>query len=334
MRLATLLTLCTATVVSAQALVGCSTSQSDVIQVYSARHYDLEQAFEAFHEETGIKVQFLFGSDTELRERIAAEGENSVADVYITVDAGNLAAAADQDIFTETKSETLDTAIPATLRDPQNRWFGLAKRVRTIVYSPARVSPDDLSTYADLADPKWKDRLCLRTANASYTQSLVASMIAQHGEPKTEQIVKGWAENGKIYSNDAEILKNIDSGSCDVGIVNHYYLARELKAGNNLEVKPFWADQEADGVHVNISGGGVVKGSDNPEGARKLLEWLATTGQEELVGDNLEYPANPDVKPATLLQGWGDFTEHNIDATAYATRNPDAIALMGRVGYQ
>ncbi len=316
----------------APTLTACSSGSS--IQVYSARHYDLEQAFETYQEETGIEVEFLFGSDAELRERILAEGENTVADVYITVDAGNLAAAAEEGIFKSVDSATLDEAVPPELRDPEDRWFALAKRLRTIIYAPDRVSPSELSTYEALAEPKWKGRLCLRTATASYTQSLVAAMIAERGEADTERIVRGWVDNGRIFSNDVEIIKNVASGNCDVAIVNHYYLARELRDDPNLPVELFWADQNAGGVHVNISGGGVVANANNPEGGQKLLEWLATDGQSELVGDNLEYPTNPKVAPDPLLTAWGDYQEQQIDAKAYADLNADAVALLGRLGYE
>ncbi|PID53699.1 MAG: Fe(3+) ABC transporter substrate-binding protein [Micrococcales bacterium] len=316
----------------APTLTSCTSDSA--IQVYSARHYDLEQAFELFHEETGTDVEFLFGSDAELRERIAAEGKNTIADVYITVDAGNLAAAAEQGIFQPVQSETLDRAVPQGLRDPKGRWYALAKRVRTIIYAPDRVSPGDLSTYAALAEPQWKGRLCLRSATASYTQSLVAAMLAENGEAETERIVKGWADNARIFSNDAEIIENVASGNCEVAIVNHYYLARKLRDKPDLPVELFWADQDSGGVHVNISGGGVVAESDNPEGGQQLLEWLATDGQAELVGDNLEYPVNPEVEMEELLASWGDFEEQKLDATAYADRNSDAVALLGRVGYE
>lgn len=334
-RLRVLAGIASVSVAASALLTGCFLGpEKNTIQVYSARHYDLEEAFKAFSEETGTSVEFLFGSDAELRERLAAEGENSVADVYLTVDAGNLAAAADQGIFQPLNSEVMESAVAEDFRDPENQWFGLAKRTRTIVYSPERVDPSELSTYEDLADSKWKGRLCLRTANASYTQSLVASMIAKDGEEKTEEIVRGWADNADIYSNDVEILKNIDSGKCDVSIVNHYYLARELKDHPDLKVKLFWADQDQPGVHVNISGGGVVKHSDNVAGAQQLLEWLATTGQAEFVGDNMEYPINPEVEVEPILAEFGNFSEQQINARAYAELNPEAVALMGRAGYR
>lgn len=317
-------------------VAGCAGGDEDVVRVYSARHYDLEEAFEKFNEETGVKVEFLFGSDAELRERIEAEGEDTQADLYMTVDAGNLANAAEQGIFAPLTSEVLDDAVPEGLRDPQDRWFGLAQRARTIIYSPERVETDELSTYEDLADPKWDGRLCLRQSSATYTQSLVASMIAADGEEQTEVVVSGWADNAEIFSNDVEIIDNVASGRCDVGIVNHYYLARELNADPELPVALFWADQGAgeDGVHVNISGAGVTANADDPDLAQQLLEWLATDGQEEFVEDNFEFPVNSDVAPMPLIADFGPFEAQDVDAVAYGELNGAAIELMARAGYE
>lgn len=310
--------------------------EDEIVRVYSARHYDLEQAFETYAQEKGVDVEFLFGTDAELRERIAAEGEDTIADVYITVDVGNLAAAAEQGLFQPLESSVLDEAIPAQLRDPQDRWFGLARRARTIAYSTERVQPTELSTYEALTDPRWAGRLCLRQANSTYTQSLVASLIETRGEQETERIVSGWAANAEIFSNDVEIIDNIASGRCDVAIVNHYYLAQQLAEDPDLPVGLFWADQGAgeDGVHVNLSGAGVVAEAGDPEQAQALIEWLATEGQEAFVGDNYEYPANPDVPRAPLLDQFGDFRAQEIDATAYAQRNVEAVDLLARAGYE
>lgn len=313
---------------------GCVSGDDDVVRVYSARHYDLEQAFEKFNAETGIQVEFLFGSDAELRERIAAEGEDTQADVYMTVDAGNLASAAEQGIFAPLDSPVLDDAVPEGLRDPQDRWFGLAQRARTIVYSPERVEESDLSTYEDLADPRWDGRLCLRQSSATYTQSLVASMIAAHGEEQTEEVVRGWAENAEIFSNDVEIIDNIASGRCDVAIVNHYYLARELAERPDLPVELFWANQDTTGTHVNISGAGVTANADNPDRAREMLEWLATEGQEAFVDGNFEYPVNQEIAPVPLIADFGEFRAQEVDAVAYGELNGAAVELMARAGYE
>src|SRR6478735_5122780 len=167
--------------VAVAAACGSGSGSANTVKVYSGRHYDLESAFDEFTEATGIKVEFLFGNDAELRERIQAEGEGTQADVYMTVDAGNLATAAEEGIFQPLDSQVLDDAIPANLRDPDDLWFGLSQRARSIVYNPDEVDVAELSTYEDLADPRWKGRLCLRTSESPYTQSLVASLIETHG---------------------------------------------------------------------------------------------------------------------------------------------------------
>lgn len=328
------LTVCVVAVGVALTATGCAGGDDQVVRVYSARHYDLEEAFTKFNDETGIKVEFLFGSDAELRERIEAEGEDTQADVYMTVDAGNLANAAEQGIFAPVQSEVLETTVPEGLRDPEDRWFALAQRARTMIYSPDRVDPSELSTYADLADPRWKDRICLRQSTATYTQSLVASMIAADGADKTEDVVRGWADNAEIFNNDVDIIQNIASGKCDVGIVNHYYLAREIDKDPDLPVTLFWANQDTTGVHVNISGAGVTANADDPELAQELLEWLATDGQQEFVGDNFEFPVNADVDPEPIIADFGPFRSQDVDAVAYGELNAEAVELMARAGYE
>jgi iron(III) transport system substrate-binding protein len=315
---------------------GCTAAagDDDVVRVYSARHYDLEPAFEQFYDETGIEVEFLYGTDAELRERIEAEGENTLADVYMTVDAGNLALAAEDGMFQPLHSAALDEAIPESLRDPDGLWYGLSRRARTIVYNPDTVDPSELSTYEALAEPQWQGRLCLRRSTNVYTQSLVASLIAHHGEDQALEIVRGWANNAKIFNNDVEILENIESGNCDAGITNHYYLARELDENPDFGVKIFWANQDDRGVHVNISGAGVTKEADNPDLARQLIEWLATDGQQAFVAANHEYPANPTVAPDELIAGFGEFTADPMAASEFGALNAEAVALMAEAGYE
>ncbi len=322
------------TLALAASLTACTDSDDDVVRVYSGRHYDLERAFGEFANETGIDVEFLFGSDAELRERIAAEGEDTLADVYMTVDAGNLALAADEGIFQPLDSDVLDSAVPENLRDPDGLWFGLSQRVRTIVYAPDRVDPSELSTYAALAEPAWDGRLCLRRSTNVYTQSLVASLIANEGEERALEIVEGWADDAEILNNDVAILENIAAGTCDVGITNHYYLARLLEDDPDFPVEVFWADQDGRGVHANVSGAGVTANADDPELARQLLEWLATDGQEVFVEGNHEYPVNPDVAPGPIISEFGDFTVDPLNAAEFGRRNADAIELMARAGYE
>jgi iron(III) transport system substrate-binding protein len=308
------------------------------LQVYSARHYDLEEAFVEYEKQTGQKVDFIYGDDAELLERLKAEGDSSPADVYMTVDAGNLWNAARQGELASVDSPVLDKAVPEEYRDPQNRWFGLALRARTVIYNPDAVDPSEFDpedTYADLADPKWKGRLCMRDETEAYTQSLVASLIDLYGRDRTLEIVKGWVANDvQIMSNDILLIEAVDSGACDVALANHYYLARELDDKPDLNVKLYWASQEGAGTHVNLSGGGVVKSSDAPAKAQQLLEWLATDGQKAFVGDNHEYPVNPDVAPDDVIAGFGTFKPMPIDAEAYGALNAEAVDLLAEAGYE
>jgi iron(III) transport system substrate-binding protein len=211
-------------------------------------------------------------------------------------------------------------------------------RARTTTYNPDNVDPSEFDTedtYAGLADPKWKGRLCMRDATASYTQSLVASLIDLHGREKALEIVEGWVANDvDIMSNDILLLEAIDSGACDVGINNHYYLARELEENPDLNVDLFWASQDGAGTHVNISGAGVVQGSDNAKQAQRLIEWLATDGQNAFVDANHEYPVNPDVQPEPMIAEFGDFERMPLNAEAYGDLNAEAIDLLAEAGYE
>lgn len=317
-------------------VAGCSDDDSDTLRVYSGRHYGIETAFEQYMEETGVEIEFLTGNDAELRERIAAEGEETDADAYITVDAGNLARAAEQGLFRPIDSPILDAAIPAELSDPDGRWYGLTQRARTIVYNPERLEPDEVpTTYEELAEPEWDGRVCMRNSSNVYQQSLVASLIANHGEDEAWRIVEGWADNAEILNNDVLILESVADGLCDVGITNHYYLARELAENPDFPVAVQWANQDDRGVHVNVSGGGVTTYSSHPAEAQAFLEWLATDGQEVLVGGNYEYPANPDTPPDPLLvEEFGtDFLRDPLEASVFGDLNPVAVRLMDEAGY-
>lgn len=308
-------------------------SGEETVRVYSGRHYDLEEAFEQYASGTGVDVEFLFGGDAELRERLRTEGEDTLADVFMTVDAANLELAASEELLQTMDTTKLDV-ISNNLVHPDGLWVGLSKRVRTIMYHPDRVDPSELSTYEDLADPRWAGRLCMRNSNNVYTQSLVASLIYHHGYEGALQVVGGWVANDtEIMSNDIVILETIAAGGCDVGITNHYYLARLLEDDPDFPVLPFWANQEGRGVHVNVSGAGVTANADNPELATQLIEWLATDGQEAFVYGNHEYPVNPDVPPPPLVREWGEFKEDPLNAAEFAALNADAIRLMNEAGY-
>jgi len=317
---------------------GCSagaTGDDEVVRVYSGRHYGVESAFDKFGKESGIKVQYLFGSDADLRERLKTEGDDTLADVYLTVDVANLALAANADLLRPLKTPVLDTAIPASYRDSQDRWIGLAVRARSIVYNSDKVNPSELSTYAALGDPKWRGRLCLRNSTATYTQSLVASLIAHEGYDGAKKILQAWVGNRPTFINsDPEIVRTVGAGGCDVAIVNHYYLVQELKKNPNLKVKMFWADQAGRGTHVNLSGAGVTKFADDPELAQRFIEWLATDGQQIFISTSEEFPANPAAQPTPETKALGPFKADDIEAAKIGTLNADSIRLMDEVGYK
>ncbi len=326
----------------AAATAGCGVLGSDDepgdLQVYSARHYDLENAFAAFEDETGLEVDFLFAEDAELLKRIEAEGQGSPADLFMTVDAGNLWAADEAGILEPVQSEVLDAAVPREYRSGEGTWYGLALRARTLVYNPDAVDPAELDTensYAGLGDPKWKGRLCMRDSTEAYTQSLVTALMETYGEDEARRIVASWVENDvDIMSNDILLLEAVDAGTCEVAIVNHYYLARELEENPDMDVELFWASQDGEGVQMNLSGGGVVATSDNKDQAQQLLEWLATDGQSAFIGGNHELPVNPDVAPDDAVAAFGPFEPMALDAEAYGARNAEAVELLEQVGYE
>ncbi len=241
----------------AGAMLSPMTVLADEVVVYSARNEHLiKPLFDRYTDETGVSIRYITDKAGPLLQRLQAEGKRTPADMLITVDAGNLWHAAENDVLAEINSPVLDANVPANLRDPKGRWFGLSERARTIVYSTERVTPDQLSSYEDLADPKWKDRLCLRTSKKVYNQSLVATLIARHGEEKAEQIVRGWVANlaAVPFSNDTKAMEAVAAGQCDVTIVNTYYFGRLQQGQPDVKLALFWANQDSSGVHINVSG--------------------------------------------------------------------------------
>ena len=321
-------------------VAGCGITASlgdegPAVQVYSARSYGAEEAYERFTEETGIEVEFLNGNDAELRERLEAEGADSPADVYMTVDVANLALAAEQDLLQPVQSTELEQAVPASLRDPQDRWFGLSERARVIIYDEDQVTPDQLSTYAALGDPRWKGELCLRTSTSAYTQSLAASLVAHGGEAGATQVVQGWMANEpEIMANDVEIVRTVGAGGCEVGVTNHYYVARELADDPDLGVGVFFPDQATNGTHVNISGAGVTTHADDVPEAQQFLEWLATTGQSQFVDGNFEYPVNRSVEPVETLVELGEFRRDELNVGELGRYNAAAVQILTDAGYR
>jgi iron(III) transport system substrate-binding protein len=319
-------------------LSGCGVALGDdgpSIQVFSARTYGAEQAYETFTQETGIEVEFLNGSDAELRERLEAEGADTEADVFMTTDVANLSLAASQGLLQPVQSAELAQAVPPALRDPQGRWFGLSERARVIIYNEDAVDPAQLSTYAGLGDPRWKGDICLRTSTSAYTQSLVSSIIANEGEERAREVVEGWMANDpQILANDTEIVRTVGAGGCAVGITNHYYVARELAKDPQLGVGVFFPNQQTTGTHVNISGAGLTRHADDVANATRFLEWLAAKGQSLFVDGNFEYPVNRSVEPVEVLDGLGEFRRDELNLGELGQYNDDAVQLLTDAGYR
>jgi iron(III) transport system substrate-binding protein len=318
-------------------LTGCR-PPSDELVVYSARVEPLiKPLFDRYTAKTGVPIRFVTDDAAPLIERLAAEGANSPADILLTVDAGELWNAAERGLLQPTHSEVLDASIPASLRDPQDRWVGLSVRARTLVYSTERVKPEELSTYEALAEPRWRGKLCLRTSKKVYNQSLVAMLIAQHGEAGTEEVVRGWVANlaTNVFSNDTLLMKAIAAGQCDVGIVNTYYFGRLLREEPTLPLKLFWADQQGAGVHVNVSGAGITSHAPHRAKAQQLLEWLSTEDAQGLFASlNLEYPANSSVKADPSVLAWGEFKPSPMNVAQAGALQVQAVKLMDRAGYR
>jgi iron(III) transport system substrate-binding protein len=306
--------------------------------IYSARADNLLKPIVAKYEQkTGTKITLVNDKANVLVEKLKAEGTNTPADLLITVDGGNLWQAAQAGVLRPVKSPTLEANIPPQFQDPKNQWFGMSVRARTIFYNPTKVNPSQLSTYADLSTPKWKGKLCLRTSDNVYNQSLVATMIPHNGLGNTEKIVKGWVNNLATtpFSNDTALLEAIAAGRCDVGIANTYYYGRLIDSKPNLNVKPYFANQKWQGTHVNISGIGVVKHSKNAAEAQKFMEWLSSAEAQNLFADlNFEYPANPRVNPDPKVAKWGNFKQDVINMSVAGINQRHAIMLMKKAGYK
>ena len=326
------------TLAASLALMIAAPAFANELVVYSSRADNLLKPVVAEYEKkTGTKVQLVGGQAGPLMEKIRAEGSNTPADVFITVDGGNLWQATQMGLLRPINSPTLKANIPASLRDPKNQWYGLSVRARTIFYNTNKVKPAELSSYAALADAKWKGRLCLRTSNNVYNQSLVGTMIANLGVAKTEQIVKGWVANlaAPPFANDTAMLEAIGAGRCDVGIANTYYYGRLMDKQPNLPIGIFFADQQGKGTHVNVSGAGVTKFSKRPAEAQKFIEWLSGSEAQNLFADlNHEYPANPKVKPDPKVAKWGSFKQDVINVSVAGSNQKRAVMLMRKAGYK
>ena len=344
----TRLPLTLALVLASALLAGCEPGPADRadearLVVYSSRVEQLIQPlFEAYTAETGVRIDFITADDQPLIQRLEAEGSASPADLLITVDAGNLWNAAERGLLQPVASPVLEATIPANLRDPDNRWFGLSIRARTVVYAPDRVQPDEIGSYEALAEPQWRGRLCLRTSKKVYNQSLVAMLIAQHGEERAEEIVRGWVANlaTDVLPNDNGVIEAVAAGRCDVGLVNTYYFGRLVAQQPDLNARLYWPNQDpslpaGNGVHINVSGAGITRHAPRAGQARAFLEWLASpAAQQQFAALNYEYPANAGVPLDPLVAGWGDFRQNATNVARLGELQAAAVRLMDRAGYR
>jgi iron(III) transport system substrate-binding protein len=311
---------------------------AEEVVVYSSRIDELiKPVFDAYTAKTGVNVKFITDKEAPLMARIKAEGENTPADLLLTVDGGNLWQAEQMGILQPMNSAVVNDNIPSQYRSSTDGWTGLSLRARTIVYSPERVEEGELTTYEALADKNWEGRLCLRTSKKVYNQSLTATLIETHGAEKTEEIIKGWVNNlaTDVFADDTALVQAIDAGQCDVGIVNTYYFGRLHAQNPDLKAKLFWPNQDGRGVHVNLSGIGLTKHAPHPEAARKLVEWMTTPEAQSIFADiNMEFPANPEVKSSAEVSAWGDFKADTIPVEVAGKRQAEAIMLMDRAGWR
>lgn len=329
---------------SAQAQFPWFRNRGRVVNLYSSRHYDTDgQLYEGFREATGIRINVVEAEAAQLIERIKNEGQNSPADLLMTVDAGNLWRAEQEDLFQAVNSSVLTGAIPENLRHPDGLWFGLTQRARVIMYHKDRVNPAELSTYEDLVNPKWRGRLLIRSSTNIYNQSLVGSLIAAHGAAETETWARGLVANfaREPQGGDTDQIKAVAAGLGDIAVSNTYYLARLLKSDNAEDqavaeaMRVFFPNQNDRGTHVNISGAGLLKNSPNAEDAIAFLEYLVSPDAQRIFAEsNNEYPVVEGVAIDSVVASFGEFKADPLNAAVFGRNNPEALQITDRAGWK
>ena len=327
-------------------LYSCNTNESNEINIYSQRHYEVDKKqYENFEKSTGIKVNVIKANADELLERLKNEGQNSPADLFVTVDAGKLQKGVEMGLFQKINSDEIYKNVSKELIDKDGYWVPITYRARILVYSNDRVMRSELSTYEDLANEKWKGRILVRSSSNAYNQALMSSLYANLGEEAVEKwssgLVKNFARDPK--GNDRDQVKAIAAGQGDIAIVNSYYIGlllssekqQEVDAGNSVSV--FFPNQGENerGSHINISGFAMTKNAPNKENSIKLLEYLTSVdAQETYVNNSYEYPANPLVKPSEIVQSWGEFRVDKLDLNKLGTYRNEAIKVFDKTGWK
>ena len=325
-----------------------NTLMTSEVNVYTARHYDSDEAlYEEFTKETGIDINIISGKGSALLERIKSEGKNSPADIFFTVDAGNLWKVQKEGLFQSIKSKKILSSVPAELRGPNDEWTAIAKRARVVFYNPMKVSSNEIKdlTYEDLANEEWRNRVVIRSSSNMYNQSLVASLIANLGERNTEIWAKDFVKNfaRKPQGNDRSQIIAVSNGEADLAVANSYYIGIMLSGSAGKEqqevakrVKIHFPNQSDRGVHINISGAGILKNSPNQANANLFLEFLLSKRvQKYMVDKSFEYPIVEGVQPSAEIASFGlNFKEDNTAVSLFGELNPSAIRLMDRSGWK
>ena len=320
-------------------------AQDKVVNLYSARHYSTDEAlYSNFTKATGIKINRIDGGEDALLTRIKAEGANSPADVFLTVDAGRLWVADQEGIFAPVESKILNERIPAAYRLASNTWFGFSTRARVILVDKLKIKKGEINTYEDLADPKWKGQICTRSASHVYMLSLLSSIIENDGAAKAEEWAKGVNANlaRQPKGGDTDQIKAVAAGECSIALSNTYYIARMVKSDKADEraimekLRVVWPNTTGRGVHMNVSGGGVLKNSPNKENAIKFMEYLASDeAQGYFANGNNEWPVVVSAKVKNeALDSLGTFKPDTLNMIALGKNQRQAQEIVNRVGYK
>ncbi|MFC3854047.1 Fe(3+) ABC transporter substrate-binding protein [Salinispirillum marinum] len=321
-----------------------STVSAQEVNIYSARHYDSDLAlYNAFTEQTGIKVNIIEGDSDQLIQRIKREGIASPADILMTIDAGRLWRAEQEGVFQSVESDVLNSRLPDSMRHPDGLWFGFSQRVRVIYYNRENFDPSQAQRYEDLASADFPGDICVRTSSNIYNQSLLSSMIERRGVEETQEWAEGIAANlaRDPQGGDTDQILAVAAGECDVALANHYYYVRLLKSDNPAQreaarkVGIIFPNQDSYGTHANVGGAGLVTTSPNREEAVKFLEFLASDEAQEMfaVGNN-EFPVVPGVFKDPVLESWGNFKIDEINITALGVNNPESVRVADRSGWR
>ncbi len=331
--------------VGALALASCgSEPDAGEVNLYTARHYDSDlRLYEMFTEATGIRINRIEGNPDQLIARMTAEGANSPADVFVAADAGALWRAQEAGLFQPVQSEVLNERIPANLRAPDGSWYGFSRRARVVAYDTADVQPDEVDTYEELASPRFRGRLCVRSSDSVYNLSLVGALIEAWGVDKTRDWVRGIVANmaRPPEGGDRDQIRAVAAGVCDVALTNSYYFIRMASGDDEGDrqvtstVRLAFPSLDGQGSHVNVSGGGVAANAPNRDNAVRLLEFLASAEAQTLVSQqNNEYPASPDVPAPAPVDAYADFEAHPMPVSAYGLNQAAAQTLMTEAGWR